>query len=1207
MTLLNFRSSIKSTLLMWFLLLGITPLILITIQNYFQNSKALEDQVKKELISSTDLHIGYINDWFEYRFIDIVSWSEQTNSLKLMQALNQEKKRLQVDVASLIKSSEYIKLIKDYESDFTKLSRQYNYIYDIFFIDTSGDLLYTVAKEDDLGTNLVNGIYSQTKFAQTFRQSLKDGRLHYSDMERYAPSDNGLYAFLTVPIRDLEGNTIGIFAIQIKPTKIFNLFHKVTHEKNIVHYLIAEDGTLRSAIDNESEILIRRIKTDQIKLFIDEHHIEGETNHKEKIIHYQGPNQTAVFGIHERINILGVKYGLISEIEESLISTTSKKIFFQNFAIMLLSIIMIIYAALLVAKRFTARIQNLVTATNNIFAKDSRETVPVTSNDEIGILTKTFNRMVTKLSLNEKELKQHTNDLQNALHNLNEQKMALDAHAIVGITDIDGTITYVNDKFCEISGYSKEELIGSNHRIVNSGHHKTSFWKKMYETVTQGRAWHAEVKNRAKDGKEYWVDTTIIPISNEKGELQSFIAIRTDITEQKETQYSMHKALALNNSILETTDNGILVTSEYGKTILTNKRFQELWSIPQSLIDSEDEKAMIDFVLNQLEDPQEFLGTVERIYADISLETHDTLHFKNGDIFERVSIPMKVKGEVKGRVWIFRDITERAKFQKELLEAKDAAEMAALAKSEFLASMSHEIRTPMNGVLGMLGLLENTKLTKDQENHVRIAQSSAQSLLSLINDILDFSKVEAGKLELAPVQFHLRNELGEYSETIGFKAQEKGIELIFDVKDIKHTLVTADPDRLRQILTNLIGNAIKFTEHGEILVTASLTAKDNKHGKLFISVKDSGIGIPKEKLDTLFNSFTQVDASTTRKYGGTGLGLSISKRLVELMGGQISVSSTLGEGSTFSFSVDVGLSKDNNPIMPHVSVLNKTVLIVDDNEVNRMVLCEQLDFWGLKTFKVSSAKEALSLCEEYYDKYQKCFDIALIDMQMPEMDGAQLGTQLRSIKEYDRMKIVMMTSLGNRGDAQFFADIGFDAFFPKPTTTKDLFDALNVLIDDNEALESAKPLLTKDNLHALEEKDEIPKWPTQTRILLVEDNLTNQLVANGILQTFNLSAEVANNGQEALELLNASLKDKKPFTLILMDCQMPILDGWETTKAIRDGDAGEIYKDIPIIAMTANAMKGDREACIASGMNDYLAKPIVGNSVQSMLKKWVTD
>ncbi len=576
-------------------------------------------------------------------------------------------------------------------------------------------------------------------------------------------------------------------------------------------------------------------------------------------------------------------------------------------------------------------------------------------------------------------------------------------------------------------------------------------------------------------------------------------------------------------------------------------------------------------------------------------------------------------GKPKRMVGTHLDISSQKNNQEMLIKATEEAQQAVIAKSEFLASMSHEIRTPMNGVLGMLGLVIDTGLNDEQKHRVNIAMGSARSLLNLINDILDFSKVDAGKVELENIDFNLRSMLGELSESMGLQAQVKNLELILDVTKVEESIVKGDPSRLRQIISNIISNATKFTAKGEIIIIAELLPNDDSSWRLNCNISDTGLGIPDDKISLLFDSFSQVDSSTTRKFGGTGLGLAIVKKLCNLMGGDISVTSKIGQGSCFHFYVTLQKSNKSQKVMPDVDISNLKLLIVDDNETNREVIRGQLEHWGATVFEADSGQQALLLCEQECRNENKApFDVAILDMQMPHMDGAELGKLIKNDKRFEQMKLVMMTSMGHIGDARYFADLGFDCYFPKPATTADVFGALSVVTKGGEVLEHANPLVTRHYLKTLipaknkifnnSDLDSIKN----KRILLVEDNRINQMVAKGILNELGLHfIDIANNGVECLEkLIQQPLAQDKAtwsYDLVLMDCQMPEMDGYEASRQIRSANAGELNKKIPIIAMTANAMADDKQKCLDAGMDDYLSKPVDPDLLIVKILHWLAD
>ncbi|MGO9147148.1 MAG: PAS domain S-box protein [Desulfomonilia bacterium] len=778
--------------------------------------------------------------------------------------------------------------------------------------------------------------------------------------------------------------------------------------------------------------------------------------------------------------------------------------------------------------------------------------------------------------------------------------------------DLKGNFTFANPKAAQKMGYEQDEIKGINFRQYTDEENSKKVFNAYHHVFMTGETltnvgW--EVKDRK--GKKIFVESSISLRHDANGKPMGFSGVFRDITQRMHAEEALKASEERLHAVFDHVQAGIiLIDPETHIIVSANKMAAELCGTnPEQMTGRICHDQICPAVKGEcpITDLKQTVDNDERTLL--------TLDGRRIPILKTV-----INVSIGGKAYLlesFIDITARKQAEEALLQSKEElekanklleqanllsiemtikAETANKAKSEFLANMSHEIRTPMNGILGMSELLLGTDLNAKQVQYADIIRKSGDALINLINDILDFSKIEADKLDLEVIDFDLRVTIEDLAELLSVRAAEKDIELSYLIEPHVPTRLRGDPGRLRQIIMNLSGNALKFTDQGDVAIRVGLIEERDESVSLEFSISDTGIGIPSDKIPILFSAFTQVDTSTTRKYGGTGLGLAISKRLVEMMGGTISVESTEGLGSTFTFTAMFMKQPWVAPAWPkmHEGISGQHVLIVDDNATNRAVLSLLCDTWGVRYEEASGGEEALTRLKQAHQKGDP-FRVAILDAILEGMSGEDLGRNIRKDPLIRDTSLVMLSSLAQRGEASRLKEAGFDAYLTKPVKQSQLFCCLaTVLGMQNEIVQQGSPwpLVTR---HSMSEEKR-----RRVNILLVEDNHTNQLVAMGILENLGYQTSVAYNGIEAIKALETSHYD-----LVFMDCQMPGMDGFETTSIIRDPHSGVMNHSVPIIAMTAHAMKGDREKCLAAGMDDYLSKPIRSSDIADMLKKWL--
>jgi PAS domain S-box-containing protein len=760
--------------------------------------------------------------------------------------------------------------------------------------------------------------------------------------------------------------------------------------------------------------------------------------------------------------------------------------------------------------------------------------------------------------------------------------------AIIGKA-LDGTILSWNKGAEILYGYSPGEVIGRPISILTPADRYDEI-PNILERIRRGeKVSHFETVRLRKDGTTVHVAVTVSPIMNASGEVSGAATIARDITERKRVEERLRKL----SRAVEQSPAAVMITDVQGAIEYVNPKFTQITGYTAAEVKGQNSRIL----KSGMQSPSIYEELWATILSGGEWRGEFANRKKSGEIYwESASIvPIRDSaGAITHFLAVKEDITERKRAEEELRRAKEAAEAANRAKSQFLANMSHEIRTPMNGVIGMAGLLLDTELSLEQRRYAEIVRSSGEALLAVINDILDFSKIEARRLNLECADFDLRSVLEYAASLVGIKTVEKKLELLFEVVPGTPCLLRGDAGRLRQVLVNLLGNAVKFTPQGEVAVTVRADSDDEQEATLHFTVRDTGIGFRQEQASVLFEPFVQADGSKTRRYGGTGLGLTISKQLVEMMGGQIGVRSQEGKGATFwftaAFEKQPAGSAPWTGIQPELR--DARVLVVDDNATNRHLVGALLRSWGCRPEESADAGSALSVLHQTA-RTSEPFQIAVLDMDLPDLDGVDLGRRIATDPELEPTALYLMTGFGRFVEGARLQAMGFSGQIAKPIWERKLLETLLATSSQGRASEAARSGISQT---ACRRAGAEPKF----RILVAEDNPTNQEVAGMMLRKLGFSADLVANGREALEALQ-----QHAYDLLLLDCEMPEMDGYETARRIRDPRTGARNPLVPIVALTADAIAGDRERCFQAGMNDYLAKPVEPRHLAGVLGKWL--
>lgn len=867
------------------------------------------------------------------------------------------------------------------------------------------------------------------------------------------------------------------------------------------------------------------------------------------------------------------------------------------------------FVALVITRRMTRRLREMTAAVQE-FPENESLNVPTDAKGEIGILARAFERMSEKVTETTSSLKEEITERRRAQNKLRElASIVTSSDDAILSTTLEGNIISWNAGAERLYGYSAEEMVGKNVRLLVPGEHQQEV-EDIYRSVRNGQSVaHFESQRLRKDGSLVDVALSISPIRNEDGEIVGISKITRDVTAQRITEKERDRYEKRFRMTVEAAPTAIVMVDPLGKMILVNGATEKLFGYTRDemlgqtvelLVPERYREEHSTLRAGYLEDPQaRAMGAGRDLFArrkdgtefpvEIGLspvELEDGIYVLStiADISLRKQAELDLRNLNESLEQRVAERTEELEATMDALtEAKEQAESASQAKSSFLANMSHEIRTPMNAVIGMSELLLDTPMNPTQKEYLKIVRESSDALLTVVNDILDFSKIEAGQMSLEQIDFSHPDLLSATLKALGVRAHSKGLELTYRIGSEVPTSLNGDPSRLRQVIMNLVGNAVKFTHTGEVKMDVRCEYTNSNYIVLHYSIHDTGIGMPKEKLKQVFEAFEQGDTSTTRRFGGTGLGLAITQRLAEMMGGRVWAESREGEGSTFHFTARFGVPQHQPVEIKRAtaeSLHGVRTLIVDDNATNRQLLSDMLVNWKMAPSQSSSAREALNKLQDARSSNDP-FQLALIDVMMPEIDGFELVRKIRELSDYDNLSIIMLSSGDQPNHISLYLELEVAAYLLKPVGQSELFDTILIALGAD-MIEPDEEMAPQDRPT---ESSAVHYDLPPLQILLAEDSLANQLLAKDLLTKHGHIVEVANNGKDVIRLWLRSKPD-----VLLMDVQMPEMDGLEATKIIRTHELN-LGIHTPIIAMTAHAMTGDRERCLEAGMDAYVSKP----------------